>query len=451
MKYRSWSYLGFMFTIRGSVYGEIWVWSLFYALIGAFVYVINEFVEEIKVSKDAHTLFIIPVAFLLAFRSNTAYARFWEGRGHFGTFNFGIRECCRRAHTYIRGHSEGARLARRNIMRLLMVMAISVRENLRKRSLGNDALEANLNQCAAYLTPVEFEEYKNVVKNRPLLVMSWIGKFVHQAYIDKYIQDPTGQVLMSFDANVSALLTGWMGMNKVCYQPVPFPYVHTLHWFLMVWLSTLPLVLVDKLGLYIIPVMGLVSGALMAIEEVSEEIEDPFGDDLNDLPTENFEIGLIRDAGMVVNEHTGPMSMRCKAEIGLEQVGDFVPIVDYTPVGGSALQNQLENDPLLTQSQDRQLSDVVIEKVQENPVQHKADETPKLEMGELSKGTKSSFTEQQTSRPSKRAPSNKGAKSHDGSATARPAQDPISPTRSKSRKSRRDGSPTRAGAGKAIA
>ena len=60
-------------------------------------------------------------------------------------------------------------------------------------------------RCAAYLTPVEFEEYKNVravtavdcsqrrrllqvVKNRPLLVMSWIGKFVHQAYIDKYIQ-----------------------------------------------------------------------------------------------------------------------------------------------------------------------------------------------------------------------------------------------------------------------
>ena len=85
-------------------------------------------------------------------------------------------------------------------------MAISVRENLRKRSLGNDALEANLNQCAAYLTPVEFEEYKNVpqccagdcsqrlllqvVKNRPLLVMSWIGKFVHQAYIDKHIQGP---------------------------------------------------------------------------------------------------------------------------------------------------------------------------------------------------------------------------------------------------------------------
>ena len=77
------------------------------------------------------------------------------------------------------------------------------------------------------------------------------------------LADPTGQVLMSFDANVSALLTGWMGMNKVihssanvstdsevqvCYQPVPFPYVHTLHWFLMVWLATLPLVLVDKVS-----------------------------------------------------------------------------------------------------------------------------------------------------------------------------------------------------------
>ena len=74
---------------------------------------------------------------------------------------------------------------------------------------------------------------------------------------------------MSFDANVSALLTGWMGMNKarymsmqqhgsfgdcvsvqVCYQPVSFPYVHTLQWFLMLWLATLPLVLVDKVSIY---------------------------------------------------------------------------------------------------------------------------------------------------------------------------------------------------------
>ena len=28
---------------------------------------------------------------------------------------------------------------------------------------------------------------------------------------------------------------------------------------------------------------------------MAAEIEDPFGDDLNDLPTENFQIGLERD------------------------------------------------------------------------------------------------------------------------------------------------------------
>eukprot|EP00658_Telonema_sp_P-2_P006561 TRINITY_DN12483_c0_g2_i3.p1 TRINITY_DN12483_c0_g2~~TRINITY_DN12483_c0_g2_i3.p1 ORF type:complete len:347 (-),score=64.81 TRINITY_DN12483_c0_g2_i3:270-1310(-) len=221
-------------------------------------------------------------------------------------------------------------------MRLLMVMAVAVRENLRKRSSGKQAMLDNLRQVAEYLTVDEFEEYRKVVKNRPLLVMSWIGKYVHQAYIDRHIRDPTGQIVMSFDGNVSALLEGWMGMNKVCYQPVPFPYIHTLHWFLMLWLVTLPLVLVKSSGWWVVLILPLVAGALMAIEEVSEEIEDPFGDDLNDLPTENFEIGLIRDAGMVVNQHTGPMEFRCKAETGLKQVGQFVPIVDYSPAQGSA-------------------------------------------------------------------------------------------------------------------
>ena len=41
-------------------------------------------------------------------------------------------------------------------------MAISVRENLRKRSLGDEALKANLELVAHHLTPEEFEEYKNV-------------------------------------------------------------------------------------------------------------------------------------------------------------------------------------------------------------------------------------------------------------------------------------------------
>jgi len=254
-------------------------------------------------------------------------------------------------------------------MRLLMVMAISVRENLRKRSLGDEALKANLELVAHHLTPEEFEEYKNVVKNRPLLVMSWIGKFVHQAYIDKLIKDPSGQILMSFDSNVSALLRGWMGMNKVCYQPVPFPYVHTLHWFIMVWLITLPFVLVAKAKYWTILILALVAVALMAIEEVSEEIEDPFGDDLNDLPTENFEIGLIRDAGMVLNQHTGPMAFRCKVEEGLEKRGMFVPKVDYTPVGLSAkdvMSDEAEaaSPPVPTMQQQESVDAVVMDVVQ---------------------------------------------------------------------------------------
>eukprot|EP00658_Telonema_sp_P-2_P006559 TRINITY_DN12483_c0_g1_i4.p1 TRINITY_DN12483_c0_g1~~TRINITY_DN12483_c0_g1_i4.p1 ORF type:complete len:239 (+),score=59.08 TRINITY_DN12483_c0_g1_i4:50-766(+) len=152
MKYRSWSYLAFLFNVKGSVIPEVWPWCIFYAVWALGVAMFDAYITKIEIAKDAHTLFIVPVAFLLAFRSNTAYARFWEGRGHFGTFNFGIRECCRRAHTYIRGHEEGPRLARRNLMRLLMVMAVAVRENLRKRSSGKQAMLDNLRQVAEYLT-----------------------------------------------------------------------------------------------------------------------------------------------------------------------------------------------------------------------------------------------------------------------------------------------------------
>ena len=37
--------------------------------------------------------------------------------------------------------------------------------------------------------------------------------------------------------------------------------------------------------------------------QMAAEIEDPFGDDLNDLPTENFQIGLERDGQFYCATH----------------------------------------------------------------------------------------------------------------------------------------------------
>ena len=51
---------------------------------------------------------------------------------------------------------------------------------------------------------------------------------------------------------------------------------------------TLPFGLVFSLGYYVIPVVVFIFYVLASLELIAEEIEDPFGNDDNDLPTDQL-------------------------------------------------------------------------------------------------------------------------------------------------------------------
>ena len=78
--------------------------------------------------------------------------------------------------------------------------------------------QATLIQASGTLTHSHIELFVQV-KNRPLLAMSWLGKYVHEAHVEDRLDG--GIILMGFDDNISSALKGWMGMNKICFQPTP--------------------------------------------------------------------------------------------------------------------------------------------------------------------------------------------------------------------------------------
>ncbi|MBN8856082.1 MAG: hypothetical protein J0H07_29750 [Sphingobacteriales bacterium] len=51
---------------------------------------------------------------------------------------------------------------------------------------------------------------------------------------------------------------------------------------------SLPLGYVFSMGYLIVPVTGFVFYVIASLELIAEEIEDPFGKDANDLPTEKI-------------------------------------------------------------------------------------------------------------------------------------------------------------------
>ncbi len=72
--------------------------------------------------------------------------------------------------------------------------------------------------------------------------------------------------------------------ERIKNSPIPFSHVSFIKSFILLYSMLLPLGMVDTFHYYTIPAVFLISYALAGVEIISEEIEQPFGTDANDLP-----------------------------------------------------------------------------------------------------------------------------------------------------------------------
>jgi putative membrane protein len=104
------------------------------------------------------------------------------------------------------------------------------------------------------------------------------------------------EIARTLEENVGELLDHQGACERILKTPVPFAYVAQIRQLLMVYLLTLPLVLVPIMEWGAIPALMLISFGLLGIEEAGVEIEDPFGLDSNDLPLDDLCAGIAKDA-----------------------------------------------------------------------------------------------------------------------------------------------------------
>lgn len=249
--------------------------------IGAFTGIVAYLeLEYFKLSENSHvknitimhTLLSFVISMLLVFRTNTAYDRWWEGRKQWGSLVNNSRNLAIKLNSMLPAGEE----AERSFFRKHIPMYASVLSHHLRSESTRLALDEH-----------EHPELKHLDENKhiPNQVAARLIQRINGLYKEGKIK---GDELIILNSEMQSFTDICGACERIKNTPIPYSYSAFLKKFIFFYVMTLPLSFAITLGYIAIPVVAFVFYVLASLELVAEEIEDPFGADANDLPTERI-------------------------------------------------------------------------------------------------------------------------------------------------------------------
>ena len=265
-----------LFCIRGTVVSRV-VWRVgFFSLLTAGIWAWETLAVPLpSLGPLGHSLLGVALGMLIVLRTNASYDRWWEGRKLWASLLNTGRNLVRSA-----AANAGAV---KDLADLVSAYALTLKLHLRKDT-DFTVLKGRMSA----------EMYARVTESPdpPAAVAFFITRWIKQAQADGRID---GGLARQFDARVNELIDYQGGCDRIQQTPIPFAYAAHIKQLLMMYLATLPLLLVQKMGGMALFVVPAITFGLIGVEEAGIEIEDPFGDDPNDLPLDELCADLDRD------------------------------------------------------------------------------------------------------------------------------------------------------------
>jgi len=230
-----------------------------------------------------HTLLGFAISMLLVFRTNTAYDRWWEGRKLWGALVNNSRNLAMKMETILPEGDEKNRIFFRKI---IQAFASALHNHLPKEQTRLELFEDEENRHI--FQRIDWEKH---VPNQVALLMY---RQVQQLYREGVL---TAEQLLFLNAELQSFTDICGACERIKNTPIPFSYSVFIKKFIFFYVMTLPFGFVFQLGFYAIPVTAFVFYVLASLELIAEEIEDPFGGDANDVPTETLARNIHRHVG----------------------------------------------------------------------------------------------------------------------------------------------------------
>jgi putative membrane protein len=159
------------------------------------------------------------------------------------------------------------------------------------------ALVARLRGIDARIENPDLEPLPAGVRNVPALIAGRLYALAARWHVAGKVDLPG---LWALEANVRAMMDAAGNCERVALAPVPTSFHALLRHGLLLSLVLAPWHLIHALGLWALPVQGLIIYFLFGIELTAEEIENPFGTDVDDLPLAAFCDTVRRDVADIL-------------------------------------------------------------------------------------------------------------------------------------------------------
>jgi len=228
--------------------------------------------HDFEGSTVVHSLLGIVLGLFLVFRTNSAYDRWWEGRRMWGGLVNSTRNFAIKLNAYL---SPGDHEQREWFAGMISNFVYAAKEHLRF-GVQFDQLRA---------VDEKFIESLKNYKHRPNGISNMIYERINLLYKKNQL---SGDQLINLDKEMKDFIDLIGACERIKYTPIPYSYTMYIKKFIFSYIITLPFGFISTFGYFTIATVMFITYILLSVELIAEEIEDPFGKDLNDLPTDEL-------------------------------------------------------------------------------------------------------------------------------------------------------------------
>jgi putative membrane protein len=225
-------------------------------------------IPDFRVDPAVFPVMTLLLSFLLAFRTNGAYDRWWEGRKQWGALVNATRNLALMLAARLPAEDGDRRQAyAANISAFTAALNHHLRRDLDVALLTD-------------LSPAEKEALGDL-EHVPLALSAQLARRVEE---DHAAGAFSGFQLLDLQGHVAKLMDIGGACERIKNTPIPFSYSSYLKNLLLLFCLLMPVGLQSENGYLSVPIVMLVFGCLVGLELLAADIEDPFGYQENDLP-----------------------------------------------------------------------------------------------------------------------------------------------------------------------